>query len=198
MNETDQMQGEYATRIRRCLESMDKDRRIPSSGMIASQIALIGLNIFSLLSIVREGQFPPAFVWCLFGFQVSIVSMWVAEWVHTRWSAKFGSMAMAMLPDFESQQYKTNEDMTKDLNEICRHVERSTDYLMIGYHYVDGWRRTAAMVGGVASIFLLLAAAFSPDNYLLSVSSSLIFGFFAFKALYVIMRDNLWIGATRP
>jgi hypothetical protein len=172
---------------------MDKDRKPPKTMLIWLQLCLLACSLFNVCDMTMSGNYPSGLVWACIGFHSSLVSMWVAEWVYARWSARYGSMAMAMLPGFENQQYKTREDMAKDLDEICRHVEKSTIYLVVPYHYVDGWKRTMAMAGGVASLFMLSVAALRPEDYLLSISASLVFGFFAFKALYIILWDGSWI-----
>jgi hypothetical protein len=193
MDETDQMQVEYAARLKRCLRSVDKDRRMPSSGLISSQVFLMGMSIFSLLPIMREGQWPPASIWCMFGFQVSMVSMWVSNWFYQRRGARASSMAWSMLPTFEEKKYADKNLMENDLLKICRYMETASNDVMLPLSYIDGWRRKAAMAGGVFSLVLLSMAAFCPEEHLLAATSCLVFGFFGFKSLYIILREASWI-----
>lgn len=189
MDETDQMQAEYTARLKRCLREIDKDRRVPYSGVIVSQVVLMAISLLALWSLMREGKLPSAIVWCMIGFQASLVSMWLSNWFYQRRGERASSIAWRMLPAFEEKKYADKNLMEQDLLKICVHMSTASDDVMLPLSYIDGWRRQASMVGGICSLAMLSAAAFCSEEYLFVSGACFVFGFFAFKSLYVILRE---------
>lgn len=189
MDETDQMQAEYTARLKHCLMEIDKDRRVPYSGVIVSQVVLMAISLLALWSIMQEGKLPSAIVWCMIGFQSSLVSMCLSNWVYQRRGERASLIAWSMLPAFEAKKYADKNLMEQDLLKICVHMTTASGASVLPLSYSDGWRRQASLVGGICSLVMLSAAAFCSEEYLFVLGACFVFGFFAFRSLYIILRE---------
>jgi len=182
-------QAKFAVRMRRCLLRDEHDRVIPTTWVTLVQMFMIVIQLVAIWMISLSEGLPNMWIWACLGLQICVVAMTISTFYYQRIGSHAAKCALGILDDFERNEYDDYEKMNDDLMLICAHMEVSTNTLMISYSYLDGWRRKASMIGGVLSV-AFLSAAVMIDDYAISAMAALTFGYFAFKALYIIIRGS--------